>query len=209
MDRCPHGRHQVVDAGDPLVGVDEQPLPVHRHHLHVQRPGGLGRGQGFGGVQLVRTDPDHPAQEHDHQDRDRPDQQLQPPRIAPFGQVACARVGGAEPPGEGEGGDHRRDHDGQHDHQGVQGDQGIGAADRPLGVEHVVAAARQHHCAGKQAAYAQGASDTRSDRYASSIAPDGHRLPPTLRLVARVTGRREGKFPPGAQCKLLFRQSTG
>ena len=36
-DRAVHRGGQLVDRGDALLGIDEQPLPVERHDLDHQR----------------------------------------------------------------------------------------------------------------------------------------------------------------------------
>src|SRR5882757_914649 len=37
MDRRPSRNHQTIDAGDVLIGVDEQPFPVERYDLNIER----------------------------------------------------------------------------------------------------------------------------------------------------------------------------
>ena len=145
MHGCCGRHHQGVHAGDALVGVNEQPLPVERNHLHVQRFG-LGR-QRTGGIEVVRPDPGDAAKKHNRQERDRPDDQLQPARIGPVGQMLRPGVGGAIPPRHPERRQDGRDDDRQHDGQGVEQDHPLGGADRPLCVQDAgtAAAERQDH----------------------------------------------------------------
>src|SRR5262249_1038690 len=65
---------QLIDSGDALIGVDEQPFPIERHDVHAE-------GSGFPGnrrarIQLMGTDPNDPAQQDHGQRRDRPGDEL-------------------------------------------------------------------------------------------------------------------------------------
>ena len=86
--------HQLVDARDVLVGVDEQPFPIERDDLDLERR--RLRCQRLGGIEVVRADPGHAAQQHDRQQRDRPDDQLDAGRNRPSpadSVPACSRRG--------------------------------------------------------------------------------------------------------------------
>ena len=37
LSGVPAGKYQLVDDRDALLGIDEQPLPVLRHHLDLER----------------------------------------------------------------------------------------------------------------------------------------------------------------------------
>jgi hypothetical protein len=53
------GDDELVDAGNALFGVDEQPFPVERDDLHLGRFGR--RGDRLEGIEFVRSDPGHAA----------------------------------------------------------------------------------------------------------------------------------------------------
>ena len=137
MDRHPGGDHQLVDAGDVLLGIDEQPLPVERHDLDLER--GIRRPQRLGRVEIVRADPGDAAQQDDGQQRDRPDDQLELPRIGEVGPVARPQIGGAVPPGEAQDDQDDRHDDRQHDGDRIDQEGLVALADRPLRIEHPTA----------------------------------------------------------------------
>ena len=113
MHRHAHRRHQLVDAGHALLGIDEQPFPIEGDDLHLERLGA--RRERPVGIEQVAADPDHPAQQHDDQGRDRPDDRLDPARERPLRQVLRLGVGRAVTPGHPEGEQDGRDDDRQHD----------------------------------------------------------------------------------------------
>ena len=92
-------------------------------------------GQGLGGIEVMGADPGHAAQQHDHEQRDAPDDELDAAGIGPIREIAGPGVGSAEPPGEGEGRDDRRDDDGEHDGEGIDQDRLLGDPDGALRVE--------------------------------------------------------------------------
>ncbi len=155
----------------------------------------------------MRADPDDGAQEQDDQGRDAPDQQLQASGEIPLRQVARLGVRGAEPPGEDHGGDHRRDDDGQHDGQGVQGDHGVGPAHRTVLVEHVVPAACQQ----------RGETQRREAGQASTLqlssvrlTPSRHPFPlPHRRPTNSSKAIMVGPEPRTVQCEQLGRRRPG
>src|ERR1051326_1737990 len=122
----------LVHAGDALLGVDEEPLPVERDDLDFERPGLRLRGDRLKWMELVRSDPDAAAEKHDDEDRDGPDQELEAARMDEVRPALRARVVGAEPPREGKCRNHRRHPDHAHDANGVEEDDGVGGADRSL-----------------------------------------------------------------------------
>src|ERR1700722_11295084 len=65
---------QSVDARDMLVGIDEQPFPVERHDLNIERL--FCRNDGPRRVKIMRADPGHAAHKHDGEQRNRPDDQF-------------------------------------------------------------------------------------------------------------------------------------
>lgn len=50
-------------ARDSELGIDEEPLPIHQHHLDVK--GGIRGKQGLSRVEIVRADPGDAAEEDD------------------------------------------------------------------------------------------------------------------------------------------------
>ena len=128
------GRHdQLVDAGDALLGVDEQPFPVERDDLRRRAAARLRRRAACAGSSSCEPIQATPPSRMIDQHRDRPDDELDAAGERPVGQVARPRVRSAEPPGEGERRDDRRHDDRQHDRQRVEQDRALGAADRPAG----------------------------------------------------------------------------
>src|SRR5262249_1857042 len=65
---------QLIDSGDALIGVDEQPFPIERHDVHAQGSGL--RGNRRARIQLMGADPNDPPQQDHGQRRDRPDHEL-------------------------------------------------------------------------------------------------------------------------------------
>ena len=157
-----HGRDQFVDGGDALFGVDEEPLPVHGHHLHFQglhvagqRALRVDSGQRAVGVELVGADPSDGAQRQDDEQRGAPDQQFELGGVVPVGLVVVGRdllPGGPVPPGEQAGqGQHRHD-DQQHQHGGGHDEVGLLARDVAVRVHHdQVTAAQQRRGRGRKA----------------------------------------------------------
>src|SRR5271157_1889074 len=74
-DRRPRRNHQTIDARDVLVGVDEQPFPVERHDLNVQRL--FFRLKRLRRIKVMRADPGHAAKQHDGEQRNRPHDKLE------------------------------------------------------------------------------------------------------------------------------------
>ena len=140
MHRPADRHHQAIDAGDALLGIEEQPLPIERDDLHLQR---LRAGYRRIRIEPVRADPDHAPEEDHHQDRDRPDDQLDPPGKGPVGPVGGARVAGTKPPGEGQRGEDRGYDDRQHDRQRVEHDLPIARPDRTRRIHHPAAAGQR------------------------------------------------------------------
>ncbi|MCY1299900.1 hypothetical protein D9M70_494460 [compost metagenome] len=121
LDRAVDGGCHFVHGRDALLGVDEQPFPVQRHHFDHQR---LSVGRHFAafrqareravGVELVRADPGQGAERDDDKERRGPDQELQHGGVVPFRIVAGGLVAGAVAPREQQGEDDDRDDDEQH-----------------------------------------------------------------------------------------------
>ena len=146
MHRRADGNDDLVHAGDAVLGIDEEPFPIERDDLHLERS--LPRLDRLEGIEIVRADPDHAAEKQDHQERNRPYDQLDAAGIDPVRPVAGARVGGAEPPREDERRDDRGHHDHQHDFERVEQNFRVGVGDRAAGVEHAAGTAgeeRQRH----------------------------------------------------------------
>ncbi|MNS84124.1 hypothetical protein D3C72_1179370 [compost metagenome] len=149
-DRTVHRRRQLVDGGDALLGVDEQPLPVHGDHFHLQRLD-IGRNGAVGvhavqrtvGVEFVGVNPGDGAQRDDDQKRHRPDHQLQGRGVVPFGVVVSGLVRFAVLEGKQQDQHHDRNDDDQHQ-QGGDDHQIAGLGSNiPGGVEHNGIAARK------------------------------------------------------------------
>src|SRR5262245_29489636 len=60
FDGCFSRDNQLVDSGDTLIGVDEQPFPIERHNVHPQRVGFPG--YRFSRIELMGPDPNNTAQ---------------------------------------------------------------------------------------------------------------------------------------------------
>ena len=101
MHRRFDGHHEIVDARDPELGIDEQPFPIERDDLHLDRL--FLRFDRLERIEIVRADPDHAAEKQDDEKRDRPDDELDAAGINEAGLVARPRIGSAKPPGERRG----------------------------------------------------------------------------------------------------------
>src|SRR5262249_24463957 len=84
------------------------------------------------GVEGGRAVPDYAAEKHDDEERNPPDQQLDPPGIDPVGPILRSGVRGTKPPRKSERGDDRGQHDRQHDRQRVVDDLEVCRANRSL-----------------------------------------------------------------------------
>src|SRR5262245_57949089 len=73
------GDDQLIDGGDTVVGVDEQPFPIERHDVHAQRIGFAW--DRCPRIELMGPNPNDPAQQDHGQRRDRPDDELETPFI--------------------------------------------------------------------------------------------------------------------------------
>ena len=110
---------QLVHRGDIKVRVDEQPLPIERDRLDLERLG-AGRNrparpealQRTERIEEVRARPGHGAERDDDQERARPDHQLERCRMVELRIVGL--VGVAPPVLSGE---HHRQHHDRHDDQ--------------------------------------------------------------------------------------------
>src|SRR5580698_6420908 len=164
---------QSVDARDMLVRIDEQPFPVERHDLNVERL--FLRNETPRGVKIMRTDPGHPAKQHDGEQRNRPYDQLKRAGIFEVGQIARPGVGRSVPPRGRQGGDNGRDHDDEHDRHGIDEECRVAVGDWTFRIEHrPVAAAKEK----------RGAQRRQSHK-PSNPTPEDHSAPP------RVTPRRD------------------
>ena len=133
------GDREFVHARHALFWVDEQPLPVERHHLHLEL-GPLGR-QAAVWIEIVAAHPRDDSEEQDGEQRDDPDDELDPIVIVPVRTPFGAGVTRAEPPGEGE-----REHDDGNDDRQHLGERfehqlTFGGADGADRGEHALGAA--------------------------------------------------------------------
>ena len=133
VDRRARRNDQLVDGGDALVGVDEQPFPIHRDHLDVERRN-LGCKR-LARLKVMAADPGDSAEQHDGQHRDCPDDQLDRARIFPVRPVGRLGVAAPEPEGDRDRRDHRRDDDREHDRGRIDQDLLLGGADRADRIE--------------------------------------------------------------------------
>jgi hypothetical protein len=150
-DRRVDGHGQLVDGGHAQVRVDEQPLPVQRHHLHAQRRV-LGR-ERLVGVERVRGAPDQHREKGDDHARNAPHHRLDARGVRPPGRVhdAAVGVGLAVAPGEPQRERDDRNDDGQHDRQREHDQRLFLRADVALRVE------QRHAAAGEQREQAEAA----------------------------------------------------
>ena len=135
------GMTRRLTLADLLLRIDEQPFPIERDDLNLERR--LLRHERPRRIEVVRADPDHAAEQHDRQKRDRPGDHLDPARILKVRKVYRPCIGRAEPPCEGERGDAGRHHDRQHDDDRVDEDRRGASPDFSLRVEDVRLTARQ------------------------------------------------------------------
>src|SRR5271166_2102366 len=91
FDGSPGRDDQLIDGGDALIGVDEQPFPIERHDVHAQRVRLPGNRRAR--IELMRTDPNNPAEQDHGQRRDRPQDELEAPFIRLVRVTAGAGVG--------------------------------------------------------------------------------------------------------------------
>mmetsp|Transcript_39201 Transcript_39201/g.95296 ORF Transcript_39201/g.95296 Transcript_39201/m.95296 type:complete len:253 (-) Transcript_39201:37-795(-) len=131
VHRAVHRHGHLVDQGDALLGVDEQPFPVHRHridlqrlHIGRQRPALGDAVQRAEGVELVRADPRHRSERDDDQQRRAPDHQFELGRMVPVGRVGGGTVRRAIAPCEPER--QRDDRDDDQEHQRGRRDDQVG-----------------------------------------------------------------------------------
>src|SRR5947209_16888803 len=109
MDWCAGGRDNFVYAGNALLWINKQPLPIERDHLNIKSF--CLRNRRLRGIEIVRTDPNDAAKKQDDKNRNRPDDEFDPPGIDEIGPERRAGVGLAEPPGEYQRRDDGRDDD--------------------------------------------------------------------------------------------------
>src|SRR6516162_10003305 len=83
--------NQLIDSGDTLIGVDEQPFPIERHDVHAQRVGFPGNRRSR--IELMRPDPNDTAQQDYGQRRDRPHDELHAPFIGLVQAAGSVRIG--------------------------------------------------------------------------------------------------------------------
>ena len=107
-DRPPGGDHQLVDRGDALLGIEEQPLPVESHDLDLQR--WLIAGQRSIGVEGYRAAPGQGGQHGDHHQRDTPDRQIGAQGKFPLRPIAGAAAVAVAPQDERCQYQHRQHH---------------------------------------------------------------------------------------------------
>ncbi len=151
-DRHVHRRGELVDGGDALLGVEEQPLPIEGDHLDREGLGARRNGAAVGdpadrpvGIEDVGADPGQRAERDDDGQGGGPDHHLELGRMVPVGIVGGLLVRGAVAPGE-QGGqsDHRHDDE---QHQPGRGEDEIALLHRD-----VAGRLHQHHVAAREEA---------------------------------------------------------
>ena len=133
-DRCSRRDDQLIDGGDTLIGVDEQPFPIERGDVDLERLGV--RGDRRPRIELMGADPADPAQQDHDQRRDRPDDKIDTPFIGQFLAPSGAGIGRPVPPGESQGRQDHRNHDHEHDFGRVDQQKQLRRGDRPLRIEY-------------------------------------------------------------------------
>ena len=138
-----HRHGQLIDCRDALLRIDEQPLPVHRHDLNLDRLAAiLDLGTR---VQLMRALPGQDAQREDDQARNAPDHDLDLGGMRPVGRIGrLALLGIAIAPSKPQR--HEDDRDNDHEHQvgSSQNQRLLGFTDGSLGIEEHGITAGQH-----------------------------------------------------------------
>ena len=89
------------------------------------------------------ADPGDAAEKDDDQRRNRPDDDLDAPRVHEVRLPARAPVGRSIPPGHAESREDRRYDDREHDHDGIEQDFALGVADGPGRLQLRAATARK------------------------------------------------------------------
>src|SRR5579863_4724685 len=126
--------NQLIDRGNALIGVDEQPFPVERHDVDPERLGVCGDRRPR--IQLVRTDPGDPTQEDHDQRRDRPNDEVDTPLIGFIRAAAGAGIGRPVPPSERQGSNDHRNDDHEHDRRCIDQKKPLCRRDRPLRIQY-------------------------------------------------------------------------
>ena len=143
VDRGVRREHDLVDRGDALFRVDEQPLPVQRDHFN-------GDWLDVGFQRLVRVQcvgrlVGDVTQGNDDQYRNSPHRDFDLGGVGPFWRVDGVLVGSAVFPGEQERHDDDRHDDQQHQQRCGDDQVSLIQADLALGIEqgHVAASQQQ------------------------------------------------------------------
>ena len=136
MHRPADRQHQLVETGHALLRIDEQPLPVQAHHLHLQRL--AIRCQRLVGIELVGRGPQENTENAHHHNRHAPGQDFQRPGEGPVGLVGCRIVAAAVAPDQP-----RCKHEHRDDHQQGQAERNqeqlaLATGYRPSGVQESV-----------------------------------------------------------------------
>ena len=129
-DGAIHRRGQFVDGGDAVLRIDEQPFPIERDHIDLQRLNAfvhrlprLDPVNGAVRIEKVSAGPGQGAQADDDQQGRSPDHDLQMGRVVPVRLVFRVLVRRPVLPGEEYGQRHHWNDDDQHqqggDHQQV------------------------------------------------------------------------------------------
>ena len=142
MDGPADRQLEIVDGGDVLFGVDEEPLPLEGDDLHIE--GLFVRGDRLERVELIGLDIREDTDNGDHDDRDAPPDIFGDGVVDEVGVISGVFVVGAEPPREDEGqdidGNDDQQHEGLDDQEEVallEGDVPAGEDDRDVFLQEI------------------------------------------------------------------------
>ena len=205
-DRAIDRRSQFVDRGDAVFRIDEQPLPIERDDLHLERLAGavgtvadlllvdqiadrhvvrerrrigLDPAERAIRIEQMRAGPGQRAERDDDQQRHAPDQQLEADRVIPVGLVlgGLVRLAIAE-----------REEQGQKDHRNDDQQHQPGRDQHQIALLHCDIAGGRHHnpvaTAGEQCQGHGNQPFSGRDFGAGKLCHDGHSVPLRLGCAA-------------------------
>ncbi|CDX18038.1 hypothetical protein MPLSOD_10449 [Mesorhizobium sp. SOD10] len=157
VDRLVDRRGELVDGGNAVIWIDEEPFPIERDDLDPERLmalrdrlSSLDPIDAPVGIEQMRAEPSERAKAYDDEQRRRPDHQLQLGRMVPVGRVGRFRARLPVTPGK----EYGQRHDGHDDEQHQQGrdDEQVTLLHCHVarGRQHDEVAAAEQHGQGKQ-----------------------------------------------------------
>ena len=130
-------RRELIDRGDTIFGIDEQPFPVERHHIDLKwlRFGAAIAISGDTakptiGIKQMRSHPCQRAKRDNNEQRSRPDAKFEQGRMIPIRFIGGLVVGLAVFPGKKD--DQRHDRHNNEQHQAGGKDQQITFLNRDI-----------------------------------------------------------------------------